>query len=791
MGSQLTSSFNIEEQSLTAGGPSDLWKVYRGSKKTNEVPISLFVLEKDRVEKEFRASKEEVFAAVRKEVKTLAKLRHPSILNITEPLEEDSKLMCFATEPVEGSLKYILDNHTKFSILPSELELKTQILELIDALVFLHNNARLLHLAVSPENIYLTPQGRFKIAGFFFSLPLPDSSSYVSPNITASMRFRPSYSFVAPEVVRRNEAGSKSDAFGVGALIYSLLSAEKSGKSSHFLSLSGSPSESAYRNEIERMSKSQVASKLSQFAGDACNLLEGLLEFDPNVRLSLQDASNYPWFNDPRIKTLEYLEHLNEKEHQHKLQFLNGLANVLGEFDSKVLLKRILPKLASYLVIDKLSAFVLPPIISILEREQLCSMADFYNAVWPHMEQMCKGREIPAQTLFLIVKNTSIWIRLVSMQDFQSTVLVLYQKGIDCGVSKIQECVVDVIPMFAKKIEYATLKSMLLSRVLKTAITSSGKLKIKCVESIANFAVLLDRAVIREAVFPTLEKITKTDTSSQFHLAMVKTIESFLKTFTYEELASKVIPLLLSIAVTGQFTKRQFSEIMALIRKLIDKVDDSRGKELQDIAASSKEIVEDEPKKQKQDPGDADVFNFLNQLGSSSKKSATTPVKNKAEEAKAESAQMGFSTNNQSTDWDLIFDRTKQEKTKPKKSIPLHESKPNKSAILPEPKPKTTKQSNLDLVDLLEPESKPVTSPLAGIYWDTAFGSSYAGGTSGAKQNKGKFADLTENPFAELEAGVEDVSSKPKIQAYKPSFTQKKPDSDIDDFFNELSASKK
>jgi hypothetical protein len=229
-------------------------------------------------------------------------------------------------------------------------------------------------------------------------------------------------------------------------------------------------------------------------------------------------------------------------------------------------------------VVDKLSAFVLPSIIKILEKEGLCSMADFYNTVWPYMEQMCKGREISAQTLYLIIKNTNIWIRLISMQDFQSTVLLLYQKAIDCGVTKIQESAIEIIPMFAKKIEYATLKNMLLSRVLKTAITSSGKLKIKCVESIASFAVLLDGAVIREVVIPTLEKITKAETSSKFHLAMVKIIESFVKILSYEELATRVIPLLLAISVTGQFTKQQFSDIMNLIRKLIDKVDGSRSK---------------------------------------------------------------------------------------------------------------------------------------------------------------------------------------------------------------------
>jgi len=583
MGTQLTNSFNIDEGSLVTGGPSNVWKIYRGTKKTNDVPISLFVLEKGKFEKELGASKEEVFAAIRKEAKALTKLRHPSILNITEPLEEDAKLMCFATEPVEGSLRYILENPAKTSMLPSELELKTQILELMDAIIFLHNNAHLVHLAISPENIYLTTTGRFKIAGFYFSQPLPDTNSSITSNInfsivSPSIKFIPNFAFRAPEVIRDNTAYATSDSFSIGTFIYTLLYTEKNGKTSNFLDLNECSNKRSYLDEIQRMDVARMTSKLNEFPGNAFSLLQGLLAINPNERTRLQDACNHPWFNDPRIKTLEYLDHMNEKEHQHKLQFLSGLVNVLEEFDSKVLVKRILPKLASYLVVDKLSPFVLPPIIKILEKEGLCSIADFYTAVWPCMEQMCKGKEISAQTLYLIIKNTNVWIKLINMQDFQSTVLLLYQKAIDCGVPKIQESTIEIIPMFAKKIEYATLKNMLLSRILKTAITSSGKFKIKCVESIASFAVLLDGTVIREAVIPTLEKIIKTDTSSKFHLAMVKMIESFIKIFSYEELATRVIPLLLSISVTGQFTKHQFSDIMGLIRKLIDKVDNLRSK---------------------------------------------------------------------------------------------------------------------------------------------------------------------------------------------------------------------
>lgn len=31
--------------------------------------------------------------------------------------------------------------------------------------------------------------------------------------------------------------------------------------------------------------------------------------------MKISEMRSHPWFNDPRIKTMKYLEHLNEKEH--------------------------------------------------------------------------------------------------------------------------------------------------------------------------------------------------------------------------------------------------------------------------------------------------------------------------------------------------------------------------------------------------------------------------------------------------------------------------------------------
>ena len=106
------------------------------------------------------------------------KLKHPSILRIIEQPQEDEKYYVFVTEPIEYSLACLskIDNshgensqydHLKEKI-PCILEIKCLILELLEALNFMHQNAKCIHAGLSPENLYITKEGKLKIAGLNF-----------------------------------------------------------------------------------------------------------------------------------------------------------------------------------------------------------------------------------------------------------------------------------------------------------------------------------------------------------------------------------------------------------------------------------------------------------------------------------------------------------------------------------------------------------------------------------------------------------------------------------------------
>jgi len=83
------------------------------------------------------------------------KIRHPNIVNIVEPLVEDKDSMAFVTERVDDNLFSLMKKNEFNLICQSELELKLQVESLLKVLSFLHNDVKMAHLGLSPENIFI------------------------------------------------------------------------------------------------------------------------------------------------------------------------------------------------------------------------------------------------------------------------------------------------------------------------------------------------------------------------------------------------------------------------------------------------------------------------------------------------------------------------------------------------------------------------------------------------------------------------------------------------------------
>ncbi len=120
----------------------------------------------------------EVCERLKKEASLLARLRHPSILELAEPVEETrvGNLM-FATEPVTASLGSLLaasdgkdrsSGPRQGSALPSTdesleldaLEIQKGLLQVAKGLEFLHDSVGLVHANLTPDVIMINAKVR-------------------------------------------------------------------------------------------------------------------------------------------------------------------------------------------------------------------------------------------------------------------------------------------------------------------------------------------------------------------------------------------------------------------------------------------------------------------------------------------------------------------------------------------------------------------------------------------------------------------------------------------------------
>src|ERR1700722_18252754 len=207
--SNITSNYEISKQPVATSGA---WKIFDGKKKSTNAQASIFVFERKSLDvhssglggrtsaTSIRKVHDEVVERLKKEASSLARLRHPSILELVEPVEEtrNGGLM-FATEPVTAALAGLLqekDDQEKGSgvggrtsryvieesdgkgrrrreIEIDELEIQKGLLQIGKGLEFLHESAGLVHGNLTPNAIFINAKvGSIKMSRTIMASPL-------------------------------------------------------------------------------------------------------------------------------------------------------------------------------------------------------------------------------------------------------------------------------------------------------------------------------------------------------------------------------------------------------------------------------------------------------------------------------------------------------------------------------------------------------------------------------------------------------------------------------------------
>ena len=641
MGSDLFSNYTIEKTPFLQGGYLKLWKIYHGTHKVRKQEVCVFVFEKKSLEKYPKQEQSEILLTLKCEAQMLVKFKHPSLLGVVESFVEDKTTLGFVTERFDYSLNSWMSN-----VKPSKLEIKQMVIELAKAILFLHNDAHVVHNNLNPDVIFIDSNNKIKISGLSFSIEDPpiqggdiDVSKYIPPNIhninaqNVSLSL-PDLSFVAPELVFNNKCFYSSDMFSLGLVIYQILKDHLGDNKTHLFMKLNNNTINAYKNFMNSFD-SYLSTKL-KFENDDNFLLSKLLQKQYTARPRVREIIDTPWFNDPKLKALNFVMNLESNDQKKNVEFLEKLPKIIGMFEKKIIIKRFLPALLKAIKVETLINPCLPAIFSICESPSF--KIDFSREIWPKLKDLFKLRSLPAAAIYFLISKVQYIGEHITQTEFSQNFLNLICKAMDCNVPKIQLVVSNNMKFIANNTDSLSFKNQIFPRIMQVVSTTNSKtLKLSMLNNIKDLYTKLDQNLINDKLLGTLDKVRKTDGNNDICMSICDIYLEISKIVSLEGIANKILPNLISMLVSGNITKSNFDKIMNLISAYLDQIKKNRYNELisdgsmlnVDSLANNKES---ELNANNMNNKEKEEDNFMDSLLASSKPITTTNSNTKGSE---------------------------------------------------------------------------------------------------------------------------------------------------------------
>nr|POE49325.1 protein kinase domain-containing protein ppk32 [Quercus suber] len=531
--SNISSNYTLSPQPSSTSGP---WKVFDAKRKQTGKAASVFVFEKKSLEQQqngglggrsnassLKRAHEEVVERLKREASSLARLRHPSILELAEPVEEtrNGGLM-FATEPVTASLASLLQEKdeqersggvagrgSRFVVEETdgmrkrreleidELEIQKGLLQLGKGLEFLHESAGLVHANLTPEAILVNAKGDWKISGLAFCGPHESSTAATSlapislhevlnhdPRLPRTVQLNLDYT--SPDFVLDNSLTASADMFTLGLLIISLYN------SPHSSPLSTGASLSSYKRLFSSSSNIPTQSNNFLVPKDhplppklAAELLPRLLTRRPAQRLSAREFQEASYFDNILVSTMRFLDALPAKTANEKAQFMRGLPRIMPQFPKSVLEKKVLPALLEEMKDRELLAPIMANMFAMV-KAMPAGKRVFTQTVVPKLREVFLANKTPEKDtskdagLVILLENMQTAAENCQGKEFRDDILPIILLALESTTHGLVDSALATLPFVLPVLDFTTIKNELFPVIANVfAKTSSLNIKIK------------------------------------------------------------------------------------------------------------------------------------------------------------------------------------------------------------------------------------------------------------------------------------------------------------------------
>ncbi|CAK1588685.1 unnamed protein product [Parnassius mnemosyne] len=601
--------FEVGKECCTAG-PGLVWRVHDAYRKSDGKECSVFVFDKRIAEKLFKPKrKETMLERIRYCVIQLEKMRNPRMLQIIHSLEEGTHTIAFASESVLASLHNILSWHESNPVLtggqapvmphpmslgpPSshhqlqqappqrppfareyyfiDIELRYGLLQIIEALHFLHYTARQVHRNVCPQVIIVTKRGTWKLFGLEFVEDIISSDPIemiaVPPwSIKVAKLCQPNLDFLAPEVQTNGQCNILSDMFSLGLVICAVFNSGKP-----LLQANNNPM--LYMKQIEYLDQ-QVNAVLPRVPCGLQEAVQRLLSRDPHPRPSTQLLPLIKYFNEPAIQAMQFLDVITMKDPQQKINFyLVALMDALPYIPKKLRWQHVWPALQLEVRTAEVLYAVMQPIVWLTNE---ATPDEFSQYVLPTLKNLMSSPK-STQALVTILENLHVIIKKCQRDEAQTDAMPLLFAALDNNTNQIQTASLIAILNVIDHINDDALHNIVLGKV--KIMLEKNQCDVKIISLILGFyekvLTRLERNHVLELVIPTLLLMRLSD--PDIINRVVKLYKSILMErkfgLTTNVMATKMIPSLAPQTVNPALNADQFTNLMEILYDMLDNID--------------------------------------------------------------------------------------------------------------------------------------------------------------------------------------------------------------------------
>ncbi|KAK9061008.1 hypothetical protein SSX86_018188 [Deinandra increscens subsp. villosa] len=586
--------YNIGEPYSSAWGS---WTHSRGTSKDDGSPVSIFSITGSN-------ANDGHLAAARNGVKRLRTVRHPNILSFLHSTEAEisdgssTKVVIYiVTEPVMPLAEKIKElglqgtNRNEYYA--------WGLYRIAKAVSFLNNDCKLVHGNVCLESVVVTPTLDWKLHAFD-ALSEFDGNNELSTGPMLQYEWIVGSQYKPMELAKSDWATIRKsppwaiDSWGLGCLIYEIFGGLKLSKT-----------------EELRNTASIPKSLLPDY--------QRLLSSMPSRRLnSSKLAENCEYFQNKLVDTIHFMEILNLKDSVEKDTFFRKLPTLAEQLPREIVLKKLLPLLASALEFGSAAA---PALTAFLKMGAWLSSEEFNKKVLPTIVKLFASNDRAIRVGLL--QHIDQYGESFSAQVVDEQVYPHVATGFSDTSAFLRELTLKSMLVLAPKLSQRTLSGSLLKYLSKLQVDEEPAIRTNTTILLGNIASYLNEGTRKRVLINAFTVRALRDTFPSARGAGIMALSATSSYYDAQEIAARILPNLVVLTIDPDSDVRSkafqaVEQFLQIVKQYHEKTYAGNGTEVTDSGNTSL-------------PGNASILGWamssLTMKGKPSEQTAQAPPK--------------------------------------------------------------------------------------------------------------------------------------------------------------------